>query len=389
MPKVIPGLCVFQEEGYAKYKHRRLGLLCNQASINPDYTHAVDVIDKTLPGALVAIFGPQHGLFGEKQDNMVPSPHFLDPNGRPVFSLYGDVRVPLDYMLEGLDAVLVDLPDVGCRVYTFAHTLRLLMESASQRGIEIVILDRPNPIGGLEREGNLLDEDCVSFVGLTPIPMRHGLSLGELALFMNHDLRDPVKLTIIPAKNWSRGDYFQDSNLPWVMPSPNLPTPECAHIYPGTVIFEGTNLSEGRGTTRPFHLVGAPFIDSKALKKALDQLNLPDVIFREVSFQPCFHKWCGMPCPGVEIHPTGRGFKPYLTALSILQIVLRHHREDFALKEPPYEYDYERRPIDLILGRNSIFDSLSNGVSAMDLALSFEDEIKTFEKDLVGFLIYA
>jgi uncharacterized protein YbbC (DUF1343 family) len=291
-------------------------------------------------------------------------------------------------MLRGLDEVLVDLQDVGCRVYTFAHTLSLLMERAAELGTGVTILDRPNPIGGAEREGNLLDPDCASFVGLHPIPMRHGLTLGELSLFIASRLKKPLSLSIIPLRGWSRSDYFGDTGLPWVAPSPNMPSPQTAHIYPGTVLFEGTNVSEGRGTTLPFHLIGAPFIDSGRLKREMDGFQLPGVRFREARFQPCFHKWAGEVCGGVEVRPLDKSFKPLLTGLSLLEAILRLWPEEFGLKEPPYEYEFERRPIDLILGRKSVFDALLAGGSAAGLYRGFQKELDGFGKSVQKFLLY-
>jgi uncharacterized protein YbbC (DUF1343 family) len=388
MARTMTGLQVFLEENAGDCRGKSLGLLANQASVGPCRTHASRLLEERLPGRLKALFSPQHGIYGEKQDNMIASESFVREDGLPVHSLYGDTRQPDGAMLDGLDAVLCDLTDVGARVYTFAHTLSLFMEKASERGLEVVVLDRPNPIGGVEVEGNLLDDDCRSFVGLHPIPMRHGLTMGELALYINSRLRRPARLTVSPMRGWERASHFQDTGLPWVMPSPNMPSPLTAEIYPGSVLFEGTMLSEGRGTTLPFHLVGAPFINPGALKKDLDSLGLPDVSFREASFQPCFHKWCGQVCGGVEIHPLGRGFKPYLTALSILEVVLRRWPDDFQLKDPPYEYEHERRPIDLITGRRSVFDSLKGGASARELAEGFEPELDKWRRAIKDFLLY-
>ena len=300
-PKVATGLEILATEFAGEYMGRKLGLLANQASVDRNYVHALDLLDGVLPGCLTACFSPQHGFHGEKQDNMVESPHSATSDGRPIYSLYGETRRPDPGMLEGLSAILVDLPDVGTRVYTFAHTLSLTMEAAGQLGIEIVVLERPNPIGGLETEGCLLSPDCASFVGLHPIPMRHGLTLGELALLFSERLPRPPKVTVIACRGWSRDMYHQDSDLPWVLPSPNMPDPVTAWVYPGQVLFEATNLSEGRGTTKPFHLVGAPFINPFALRDNLLKLSLPGVAFRPCWFEPTFHKWAGLACGGIEI----------------------------------------------------------------------------------------
>ena len=387
--RTVAGLERFAGREGAAYGRARLGLLANQAAVGPGYVHALEMIDRAWPGAVVSLFGPQHGWVGEKQDNMVESAHGRDRRGRPIHSLYGETRRPTPEMLAGLDALVVDLIDVGTRVYTFAHTLSHCLEEAGQTGLEVIVLDRPNPIGGLEVEGNLLRDDCRSFVGLHPIPMRHGLTLGELARFINDRLTVPAPLTIFEAANWRRGQYFPETGLPWVFPSPNLPTPDCAWVYPGQVIWEGTNVSEGRGTTRPFNLVGAPFIDSAALLERLKRLELPGVVFRPAHFQPTFHKWAGEICQGLELFPVDKSFQPYLTSLSILEIILDLWPDHFRLKEPPYEYEFTRRPLDLILGDSSVFDRLAAGESAQAVARDWDEELAGFMALREKYLIYG
>ncbi|MDR2199787.1 MAG: DUF1343 domain-containing protein [Deltaproteobacteria bacterium] len=382
------GLEVFLARNAHLYRDKTLALFANQASVGPGYIHSLAFIDSELPGSVIRLFSPQHGFYGEKQDNMIPSAHFRMRDGRDVYSLYGETRSPTDEMMKGLDAVVADLQDVGTRVYTFQQSLSLLLEKAGETGTEIVVLDRPNPIGGLAREGNLTDPDCLSFVGLHPLPMRHGLTMGELALYMNSRLKKPARLSVSPMLNWWRKFHFSDTKLPWVAPSPNMPDPVTALLYPGTVLFEGTTLSEGRGTTQPFRLVGSPFIDSAALKKYLDAQSPPGAVFREVCFEPCFNKHAGKVCRGVEIHPVSRSFQPLRAALTILEAVLRLHPKENILIDPPYEYDYERRPIDLILGRKSVFDALRNGESAWKLCEGFQDEVSDFNKIIKDFLLY-
>ncbi|MDR2935559.1 MAG: DUF1343 domain-containing protein [Candidatus Adiutrix sp.] len=374
-------------EGFS-YKKARLGLLAGPASIGPGYCHALDLLDAALPGAVVALFGPQHGWAGEKQDNMVESPHGRDRQGRPIHSLYGETRRPTPAMLAGLDALLVDMTDVGTRVYTFAHTLSHCLEEAGPLGLEVIVLDRPNPLGGQDMEGHLLSGDCLSFVGLHPLPMRHGLTLGELARFINRRLPRPAPLTVVPCENWRRSQYFPETGLPWVSPSPNLPTFESAWVYPGQVIWEGLNVSEGRGTTRPFNLVGAPFINSRALAARLGQLALPGLAYRPVSFQPTFNKWAGEICQGLELFPLDKSFRPYLTGLSLLQLLLELHPESLKLKEPPYEYEYRRRPLDLILGRSDVYDRLAAGLPAADLAREWGPDLAAFQSEVFQFLLY-
>jgi uncharacterized protein YbbC (DUF1343 family) len=385
---VLTGLSVFLAQHVKAYRKKSIGLLANQASIGPGYRHCLELLDESMPGAVRKIFSPQHGFVGDKQDNMVESGHFCLPDGRPVHSLYSDKRKPGPEALEGIEALLVDLPDVGTRVYTFAQTLNLAMEACGEAGIEVVVLDRPNPIGGLEIEGNVLDPDCASFVGLQPIPMRHGLTMAELAIFINGRLEKPAPLTVIPLAGWKRGQYFKETGLNWVMPSPNMPSPETAWLYPGGVIWEGTNVSEGRGTSRPFHLLGAPWVDSGILERDLKALRLPGLATRKASFEPTFNKWAGKTCHGLELYPQDTSFRPYLTALSILEIILRRWPGDFGLKSPPYEYEWERRPIDLILGRKGVFEALRDGTPASELCQSFKGEIDNYKQGIKTVKIY-
>lgn len=366
----------------------RIGFLANQATVGPGWAHGLDMIDEAFPGAVTALFGPQHGWAGEKQDNMVESDHGCDRRGRPIFSLYGETRRPTAEMLAHIDVLMVDLFDVGTRVYTFAHTLSHCLEEAGRHCLPVVVLDRPNPIGGTEVEGNLLADDCLSFVGLHSIPMRHGLTMGELARFINSRLAVPAELIVIGCEGWQREMYFPETGLPWVFPSPNMPGPDCAWVYPGQVLWEGTNVSEARGTTRPFNLVGAPFIDGEALYRRLKKLGLPGVLFRKAHFQPTFHKWAGEICRGLELFPVDKSFKPYLTSLCLLRIILELWPDDFRLKEPPYEYEYERRPLDLILGRRDIYDRLAAGETAIGLEETWRAELEEFRRDREKFLLY-
>ncbi|MEW6266831.1 MAG: DUF1343 domain-containing protein [Thermodesulfobacteriota bacterium] len=390
MSKVKTGLDLLAAGPPGWMRKSNLGLLANQASVGRGYHHAVSIIDQVLPGRLKKLFGPQHGYAGEKQDNMIESAHAVEAaTGRPIYSLYGPVRRPDPDMLAGLDALLIDLVDVGTRVYTFAQTMAGCLEAAAEVGLKTVILDRPNPIGGLEVEGNILKPECASFVGMFPLPMRHGLTLGELALFMSRHLPRAPEIEIIKAEGWPRNMYFSQTGLAWVYPSPNMPTPETAWVYPGQVIWEGTNVSEGRGTTRPFHLCGAPFINPRTLKEELDLLDLPGVFFRSVCFEPTFHKHQGRVCGGVEIHPLDqRSFKPYFTSLTLLEVLLRMYPEYMAWREPPYEYELERRPIDLILGDAVLRIGLEKGVSVKDLERSWQADLKIFMAEREKCLIY-
>lgn len=368
---------------------QRLGLLGNQASVDGHFRPARELIAQAFPGQLRCLFSPQHGFFAEKQDNMVESGHRVDEHGRPIFSLYGDTRRPEAGMLEHLDVLLVDLVDAGTRVYTFMSTLLYCLEEAARHGKRVVVLDRPNPVGGRQMEGNLLKDDCRSFVGVAALPMRHGLTFGELARLLNDGLPQPAELTVIPMRGWRREMHFPDTGLPWVFPSPNLPTYLSALVYPGQVLWEGTNLSEGRGTTLPFELFGAPFLNPAAVLKAIDDTPLPGCLLRPLCFEPTANKWAGVPCWGFQIHVTDpHAFLPYRTSLALLAAVMRLFPEEFRLKEPPYEYDFVRAPLDLILGDKSIREGLSRSWTVLELETKWRGGLLEFAERRRPFLLY-
>jgi uncharacterized protein YbbC (DUF1343 family) len=341
---------------------QRLGLLCNPASVDRRFRHARDGLHHRFPGALRALFSPQHGFFAEKQDNMIESADMTDPVlGIPIFSLYGATRRPQPEMVDEIDILLVDLQDVGTRVYTFVYTLSYCMEVARDYDKKVVVLDRPNPVGGLAVEGNLLDPACRSFVGRFPIPMRHGLTIAELARLFNTRFGIGCDLAVIPMAGWQRSMMFIDTGLPWVAPSPNLPTPAAAMVYPGQVLWEGTNVSEGRGTTQPFELFGAPFLDQTRLMSEFAMAPLDGAVLRPAAFEPTSNKWQGRICSGFQIHITDpQRYAPYAATLRLLQAVIRHHPHEFAWRPPPYEYEYEKLPIDLLIGDPSIRQRLEN-----------------------------
>ena len=390
MAKVKTGLDILIDSPPAHLRKANLGLLANQGSVGSDYEHASTLIDHALPGRLKVLLGPQHGFTGEKQDNMVESPHGIEKgSGRPIYSLYGESRYPTREMLDGLDVLLIDLLDVGTRVYTFAQTMAYCLEVAAQTRVKVVILDRPNPIGGLEVEGNILRPACASFVGLYPLPMRHGLTMGELAGFVAEHLDHKPEIEVIKVQGWQRSMYFNETGLPWVMPSPNMPTPETAWVYPGQVIWEGTNVSEGRGTTRPFQLWGAPFIDAELVKEEALKRGIEGAFLRVADFEPTFHKFQGRLCHGLEIHPLEpRVFKPYRTSLTLLEIVLKLYPQQFVWKQPPYEYEYERLPIDLILGDKAIREGLEKGLTADELLEAGANDLAEFQTRRTELLLY-
>jgi len=339
-----------------KLKGKRLGAVLHPASIGADLSHSLDILTRHNGSLfrLSALFGPQHGIKGHTQDNMIEWEGYLDPKlGIPVYSLYGEHREPSSAMLEGVEVLLVDLQDVGARYYTFIWTLFLCMKACESRGIPVVVLDRPNPIACHLVEGPVLELDHASFVGLHSIPVRHGKTIGQLAWQFKNERFPQVELHVLEMQGYQNNMWYDQTGLPWVMPSPNMPTLDTAIVYPGMCLFEATNVSEGRGTTRPFEIFGAPFIDAEALCSHLNRERLPGVYFRPNWFQPTFHKWSGQFCGGAQIHVQDReSFLPFKTAVRILNYLFHQYPDQFAWKQPPYEYEYHKLPIDILLGNS-------------------------------------
>ena len=337
-----------------KLRGVRLGALLHPASVSATFAHAAHILEHKQGELfrLRALFGPQHGYLGQTQDNMVEWQSYEHPRLRiPVHSLYGEQREPTQAMLESIDALLIDLQDVGARYYTFIWTMFLCMRACEQCGVDVIVLDRPNPITGMAVEGPRLDPAYRSFVGLHPLPIRHGRTIGELAALFRDEAFPQCRLTVLPMKGWDRAMWFDQTGLPWVMPSPNMPSLETATVYPGMCLLEGTNVSEGRGTTRPFELFGAPFINAEAVARELNQVGLPGVHFRENWFQPTFQKFAGEICGGAQLHVTDRNrFTPFQTGIEIIRTIRRMYHDSFLWKEPPYEYEYKRLPIEVLLG---------------------------------------
>jgi len=358
----------------------RLGLLCNPASTGRHFIHSRELINLRFPGQLCALYSPQHGFFAEKQDNMIESDDLIDPVlGIPVFSLYGQNRIPDQKMLDPIDILIVDLQDAGTRVYTFIYTMSYCIEAAQKYGKKVLVLDRPNPVGGAMVEGNCLSDEYASFVGRYPIPMRHGLTIAELALLFNNEYGIGCNLEVIPMQDWKRSMYFKDTGLPWITPSPNLPTPSSAMVYPGQVLWEGTNVSEGRGTTQPFELFGAPFIDVNKIASAMGGNRLPGATLRPAVFEPTSGKWQRELCHGFQIHITDPSrFKPYITTLKLIQAVKLHHQDQFQWKPPPYEYEYNKLPIDLIMGDKDIRQRLENLDDIDKIESSWQNDLSAF-----------
>lgn len=368
----------------------RTGLICNQASVTRDYLHIADLMYHLNSCDLRSLFGPQHGIRGDVQDNMVETGHSEDPQtGLPVYSLYSETREPTEKMLDGLDTIVFDLQDIGSRVYTFIYTMANAMKACARDGKRFVVCDRPNPIGGLEVEGSCLERGHESFVGMFPIPMRHGLTVGELALLFNSEYGIGCDLTVVEMDGWSREMYYEDTGCSWVNPSPNIPTVESTVVFPGTVFFEGTCASEGRGTTMPFEQVGAPYINPDRLANELNALEMSGVYFRPAVFLPTFQKHSGEACGGVFIHVTERAaFRPVKAGLAIISEIMRQYPDEFAWKKPPYEYEFERVPFDVISGNTSLRADLGSGKFIDTIADAWSPDEAAFRALRKDYLLY-
>jgi len=397
------GLDVLSSSGFAALRSKHIAVVCNQASVDRQFRHILELLE---PGhragdfTITAVFGPQHGLFGTTQDNMI------EWNGEgatvvrfPVYSLYGEHREPTDEMLRDVDLILIDLFDVGSRYYTFIWTMSLTIKVAERLGIPVLVLDRPNPIGSLV-EGTVLDPEFASFVGLHPLPLRHGLTIGEIALYVRDHFYPKTQIDIVRLEGWDRDSYGDENDYAWVMPSPNMPTVDTAVVYPGGCLIEGTNLSEGRGTTKPFEIIGAPWLDGQKLANALNREDLSGVYFRPIQFEPTFNKYHGQICEGVFVHVLDRSrFEPVLSYAAIMIEAIKqtglHDSSNisterfvatgeetklpgFAWKQPPYEYEFNKLPIDILLGSEWGRKYIEQGQNLGSLRKRMENEVLTF-----------
>ena len=361
---VQTGLDVFGKKWPNELKGARAGLLLHPASVNRRLEYAVDLFKKSGMCELKALFGPQHGILGETQDNMVEWKGFKDKQtGLSVYSLYSETRKPAPGMLKDIDVLVIDMQDVGSRYYTFIWTMELCMQACAELGKAVIILDRPNPIGGKLTEGALLDMSYSSFVGQRPLPVRHGMSIGEIGGYLKSEFYPSLDLRVIHVQGWERKMWFDETGLPWVMPSPNMPALDTAVVYPGMCLLEGTNLSEGRGTTRPFEIFGAPFIGPESLVKRLNEFKLPGVLFRPMYFEPAFQKHAGRLCGGAQIHLTDREkFRPFKTGVAVLKSVYDLYPRKFRWKRPPYEYEKKKMPVDILAGTDRLRKDIESGI---------------------------
>jgi uncharacterized protein YbbC (DUF1343 family) len=374
----------------SRLRGSRVGIVCNHASVDRGFDHIVDRLARTDGVTLGAIFGPQHGFRSDVQDNMVETPHGKDAARRvPVYSLYSETREPTAEMLRGIDVLVIDLQDIGARIYTYIYTMANCLRACARHGIAAIVCDRPNPIGGIEVEGETLKPGYESFVGQFPIPMRHGMTIAELAGLFNVAFEIRAQLEVVKMEGWRRDSYADQTGLPWVMPSPNMPTLETAVVYPGTVLFEGTMLSEGRGTTRPFELLGAPWIDAERFAGAMNDLQLPGAFFRPAGFEPTFQKHAKQTCGGCQIHVTDRdAFKPVLTGVALIDTFRRQDPGRFAWRQPPYEYEHDKLPIDILAGSDLLRTQIERGMPVKEIAASWREDEEQFAVQRKDFLLY-
>jgi len=387
--RVESGLEVLLDRHLPWLRGRRLGLLAHQASVTRDLAHAAQLLNDLRGVRLARLFAPEHGLWGAAQDHAPVASTRDQVTGLEVWSLYGERRAPTPETLAGLDALVVDLQDIGARYYTFVWTLALAMRECARAGVRVIVLDRPNPLGGDRVEGNVPDPAFASFVGLYPLPARHGFTIGELArrFVLEEGIR--CDLTVARMRGWRRAMLWEDTGLPWVPPSPNMPTADTARVYPGGCLIEGTNLSEGRGTTRPFEWIGAPYLDGHRYAAALDAMSLPGVRFRPARFIPTFHKWAGEVCGGVQIHVTDRRrFRPFRTGIAAIAVARRLAPAEFRWKEPPYEFEHKRLPIDILFGTDRIRTQIEGGTDLPVIEAAWRTALPLYTRRRRAFMIY-
>ena len=380
---VLTGLDVLAQEGFARLRGRPVGLVTHAAAVDRRLRQATDVLAAAEGVELVAVFGPEHGLQGQAQDLEAVTDAETAAPARRTYSLYGETAAslrPTAAQLAGIGTLVIDLVDVGSRYYTFQATMKYCLEAAAPLGIRVVVLDRPNPLGGRFVEGPGVKPGCESFIGGHDIAIRHGLTIGELATLYVADLGlDPAVLEVVRCTGWRRDAWFEDCRLPWVLPSPNMPTVDTAVVYPGQCLLEGTNLSEGRGTTRPFEICGAPWIDGASLARRLAALELPGVAFRPLTFRPTFHKHAGIDCGGVQMHVTDRdAFQPVRAGLALLIELRRQDPGRFAWRTEPYEFVADPIAIDLLFGSGRERLAIEADADWREIAAAWTAEERTF-----------
>lgn len=397
MPKsVLTGLerLIHSKDIQSKYKGN-IGLLCHSASVDSKLDHALIKFIEIFGERVKKVYGPQHGFVTDVQDNMIETDHFIHPFFKiPVYSLYSETRIPTDEMLENIDHLFIDLQDVGTRIYTYIYTMTHVLEACANKKIEVIVLDRPNPINANDIEGNILDTQFSSFVGRHPLPVRHALTIAEVALMHQSFWVDKrCNLSIIEMENYDRSMSFEDTKLPWVMPSPNLPTVDGCYTFVGTVLFEGTNISEGRGTTRALEIIGHPDIDPWTFQEELDtlfqSLNLIGFKLRPIHFQPTFQKHAGISCGGFQIHVTDRKeFKPWKVAQILCREIYKKIQGNFEYKQDPYEYGEGMNPLDMINGTDKLRKWMESYGSISELEVIETENQEDYIKNRETVIIY-
>lgn len=387
---VITGLESILSKLPPAIKGKRVGLLCHAPSITPDFVHITEHFAQRTDCRLTAIFGPQHGLYGQTQDNMIEWQSAEHPVYKvPLYSLYGEHRKPTSAMLDEIDVLVVDLQDVGARLYTYIWTVKLCMEACEEKGVPIIILDRPNPVGRLPFDGPVLKDEFFTFVGGACIPLCHRMTIGEMALWLKLKYFPSCDLEVVWMKNWVRTSLFSETGLPWVLPSPNMPTEKSAVVYPGTVLIEALNISEGRGTTIPFELFGSPAINAEKLKQNLLLRKIRGCAFREHGFIPAFHKFSGEYCNGLQIHVTDVSeYRPVETALEIFDAIIEACPGALVFKDPPYEYEYNLMPFDILSGDQGMRETLLHRKSIKAERERWRDEIEGFRTEFSKMAAY-
>jgi len=391
MKRTILGVERLLSEKSSLLQGQRIGLVCNPASVLPDtFEHAADALENHDAINLTTLFGPQHGIRGDVQYNMIETPHVRDTRtGKMVYSLYSETRVPTEEMVAGLDTFVVDLQDVGCRIYTYTYTMANCMIAAAKFGKRVIVCDRPNPITGVYVEGNVTEKEFTSFVGQYELPTRPGLTIGEMAKMFNEHFGIGCELEVVEMKGWRREMWFEDTGLPWVIPSPNIPTVDTCMVFPATVHLEGTELSEGRGTTKPFELNGAPYIDAHAWADALNAFDFPGVQFRHAYFEPSFSEFTAQTCAGVQLHVTDREiFTPVIVGIAMVKTAHDMYPNEFQWRQNEYEYEFGKNAFDVICGTDKIRNAIENGRSIRAIEEVCTGEAERFLQDCAPYLIY-
>ncbi len=365
-------------------------MVCNQASVLPDLRHTADIFHEHPEINLTTLFGPQHGIRGDVQDNMIETDHSVDSHtGLWIYSLYSETREPTETMIENVDTIVFDLQDVGCRIYTFVYTMANCMRAAKKYGKRVIVCDRPNPIGGIHVEGNVTETEFTSFVGQFEIPTRHGMTTGELAKMFNEHFAIGCDLEVVSMTGWTREMWFEETGLPWVLPSPNIPTVDTCIVFPATVHIEGTELSEGRGTTKPFELNGAPFIDPWEWAGELDRYNFPGVVLRPCFFRSTFQKWADQTSGGIQIHVTDReSFRPVILGIAMIKTAYDLYPDHFQWKQTDYEYEFGKNPFDVVSGTDKIRKSIESGDSLEHIEANWKDGLAEFLHLRRSYLMY-